>query len=309
MLDKRPGPERVECAGRKSRARSTPDARRPSAASSGSSNKPKPAAAMTRGRAEHGAICHKKPSGVKLCRMATATDVVNGAIIVAPPIAPATDSATAFCIQAFGRPIASRANQRQHRARAEFHWRANFRRRRAEHDAGSGRHDHRQQRRDRRQIGKAQSASEAPVDIAQFAQHMRQTEQRQRRRIGGERRHRRESRERKDRRHAERDRGADIHQRTRLHDGAWRARRINAAAERALADRAAPACPTASRTLPVAGAAEEAVRGGGIDLAATISARAAPAPVASASPTIEKAKRRLLIMGRPNVTRDRRQSS
>ena len=57
---------------------------------------------MTRGRAARGAICHKKPSGVKLCRMATATEVVNGAIVVAPPIAPATDSATAFCIQAFG---------------------------------------------------------------------------------------------------------------------------------------------------------------------------------------------------------------
>ena len=72
----------------------------PMAASSGSSNKPKPAAAMTRGRAARGAICHKKPSGVKLCRMATATEVVNGAIIVAPPIAPATDNATAFRVQA-----------------------------------------------------------------------------------------------------------------------------------------------------------------------------------------------------------------
>ena len=233
---------------------------------------------MTRGRAARGAICHKKPSGVKLCRMATATEVVNGAIIVAPPIAPATDSATAFRVQAVWRPIASRANQRQHRARAEFHRRADFRRRRAEHDAGSGRHDHRQQRRDRRQIGKAQSAPEAPVDIAQFAQHMRQAEQRQRRRIGGERRHCRESREGKDRRHAKRDRGADIHPRTRLHDGAWRARRINAAAERALADRAAPACPTASRTLPVAGAAEEAVRGGGIDPAATCRRARRPRP-------------------------------
>ena len=228
---------------------------------------------MTRGRAARGAICHKKPSGVKLCRMATATEVVNGAIIVAPPIAPATNSATAF-----RRPIASRANQRQHRARAELHRRADFRGRRAEHDAGSGRHDHRQQRRDRRQIRKTQSASEAPVDIAQFAQHMRQTEQRQRRRIGGERRHRRESREGKDRRHAERDRGADIHQRTRLHDGAWRARRINAAAERALADRAAPACPTASRTLPAAGAAAEAVRGGGIDPAARYRRARRPRP-------------------------------
>ena len=133
--------------------------------------------------------------------MATATDVVNGAIIVAPPIAPATDSATAFASKLLASNRRARTPapaSRPRRVPPERQFPPAPRRTRRR------RKPPRSPPATSRSAPNTQTglAPEAPVDVAQFAEHMRQAEQRQRRRIGGERRHRRESRERKNWRNA-----------------------------------------------------------------------------------------------------------